>query len=230
MPAVLPCFSGRAASAADYPMCTQINQAFPASQQSSASFKWRDYSPVVFQHLREIFGLESRDYLLSLAGDRCAQAGRGLAASEASRLILCPALLMLCLEPCARCAIGGWHQCSLPSRGLLLSGWGQMLPCCWSRGHLHDSKPGMRARAERRTQQMRLPWVQGSAARTLDVAPPPPAQLPPGGGSPPPTAARVLVAEVWACDGCGCQVEGPEHKQQLLPAVQVKGRLQSPDP
>ena len=50
----------------------QIEQAFPASQQSSASFKWRDYSPVVFQHLREVFGLESRDYLLSLAGDRCA--------------------------------------------------------------------------------------------------------------------------------------------------------------
>ena len=48
----------------------QINQAFPASLQSNASFKWRDYSPVVFQHLREVFGLESRDYLLSLCGDR----------------------------------------------------------------------------------------------------------------------------------------------------------------
>ena len=48
----------------------QINQAFPKGQQSNVSFKWRDYSPVVFQHLREIFGLESRDYLLSLAGDR----------------------------------------------------------------------------------------------------------------------------------------------------------------
>ena len=49
----------------------QVNQAFPKGQQSNVSFKWRDYSPVVFQHLREIFGLESRDYLLSLAGDRC---------------------------------------------------------------------------------------------------------------------------------------------------------------
>lgn len=63
-----------ASAAAESSTCVQINQAFPASQQSSASFKWRDYSPVVFQHLREIFGLESRDYLLSLAGDRCCPA------------------------------------------------------------------------------------------------------------------------------------------------------------
>ena len=53
------------------PLLLQINQAFPKGQQSNVSFKWRDYSPAVFQHLREIFGLESHDYLLSLAGDRC---------------------------------------------------------------------------------------------------------------------------------------------------------------
>lgn len=39
---------------------------------NGSSFKWKDYSPLVFQRLRQLFGIDNMDYLLSLTGDRCA--------------------------------------------------------------------------------------------------------------------------------------------------------------
>ena len=49
----------------------QVTQQFPRSGQST-SFKWKDYSPLIFHRLREAFGIDNRDYLLSLTGDKCA--------------------------------------------------------------------------------------------------------------------------------------------------------------
>ena len=37
---------------------------------NGTSFKWKDYSPLVFQRLRQLFGIDNMDYLLSLTGDR----------------------------------------------------------------------------------------------------------------------------------------------------------------
>ncbi|KAL0047732.1 hypothetical protein WJX82_010619 [Trebouxia sp. C0006] len=37
---------------------------------NGSSFKWKDYSPLVFQRLRQLFGIDNMDYLLSLTGDR----------------------------------------------------------------------------------------------------------------------------------------------------------------
>ena len=39
---------------------------------NGSSFKWKDYSPLVFQRLRQLFGIDNMDYLLSLTGDRSA--------------------------------------------------------------------------------------------------------------------------------------------------------------
>lgn len=36
---------------------------------NGSSFKWKDYSPLVFQRLRQLFGIDNMDYLLSLTGD-----------------------------------------------------------------------------------------------------------------------------------------------------------------
>ena len=49
----------------------QVTQQFPRSGQST-SFKWKDYAPFVFHRLREAFGIDNRDYLLSLTDDKCA--------------------------------------------------------------------------------------------------------------------------------------------------------------
>lgn len=36
---------------------------------NGSSFKWKDYSPLVFQRLRQLFGIDNIDYLLSLTGE-----------------------------------------------------------------------------------------------------------------------------------------------------------------
>eukprot|EP00250_Pteridium_aquilinum_P018594 c24131_g4_i1 orf=168-2762(-) len=35
----------------------------------SVDFKWKDYCPMVFRHLRELFKIDSADYMLSICGD-----------------------------------------------------------------------------------------------------------------------------------------------------------------
>lgn len=35
----------------------------------SVDFKWKDYCPMVFRHLRELFEIDSADYMLSICGD-----------------------------------------------------------------------------------------------------------------------------------------------------------------
>jgi 1-phosphatidylinositol-4-phosphate 5-kinase len=35
----------------------------------SCDFKWKDYCPMVFRHLREMFKIDAADYMLSLCGD-----------------------------------------------------------------------------------------------------------------------------------------------------------------
>ena len=49
----------------------QVTQYFPRGEQNT-SFKWKDYCPCIFSRLREAFGIDNKDYLLSLAGDKCA--------------------------------------------------------------------------------------------------------------------------------------------------------------
>ncbi|XP_024388541.1 phosphatidylinositol 4-phosphate 5-kinase 9 [Physcomitrium patens] len=36
---------------------------------SSSDFKWKDYCPMVFRHLREMFKIDAADYMISLTGD-----------------------------------------------------------------------------------------------------------------------------------------------------------------
>ena len=50
-------------------MTLQVTQYFPQGPESS-SFKWKDYCPTVFQRLRQMYGIDNKDYLLSLTGDR----------------------------------------------------------------------------------------------------------------------------------------------------------------
>ncbi len=47
----------------------KVTQQFPRMGEMK-SFKWKDYCPAVFARLRETFGLDTRDYLLSLTGDK----------------------------------------------------------------------------------------------------------------------------------------------------------------
>ncbi|CAL8463327.1 g2861 [Coccomyxa elongata] len=47
----------------------QVTQYFPRGEQS-VSFKWKDYCPSVFSRLRDTFGIDNKDYLLSLTGDQ----------------------------------------------------------------------------------------------------------------------------------------------------------------
>jgi 1-phosphatidylinositol-4-phosphate 5-kinase len=49
----------------------QVTQYFPAGEHAAA-FKWKDYCPGVFDRLRASFGIDNKDYLLSLTGDKCA--------------------------------------------------------------------------------------------------------------------------------------------------------------
>ncbi|KAK9868987.1 hypothetical protein WJX84_003964 [Apatococcus fuscideae] len=46
-----------------------VTQQFPRMAEHK-SFKWKDYCPAVFARLRETFGIDTRDYLLSLTGDK----------------------------------------------------------------------------------------------------------------------------------------------------------------
>ncbi|KAK9837682.1 hypothetical protein WJX74_002866 [Apatococcus lobatus] len=46
-----------------------VTQQFPRMAEQK-SFKWKDYCPGIFARLRETFGIDTRDYLLSLTGDR----------------------------------------------------------------------------------------------------------------------------------------------------------------
>lgn len=47
----------------------QVTQYFPRGEHS-VSFKWKDYSPSIFNRLRDTFGIDNKDYLLSLTGDQ----------------------------------------------------------------------------------------------------------------------------------------------------------------
>lgn len=40
-----------------------------APPHESVDFKWKDYCPMVFRHLRELFEIDSADYMLSICGD-----------------------------------------------------------------------------------------------------------------------------------------------------------------
>ena len=53
------------------PLALQVTQYFPRGEQNT-SFKWKDYCPCIFSRLREAFGIDNKDYLLSLAGDKYA--------------------------------------------------------------------------------------------------------------------------------------------------------------
>ncbi|GAB4813492.1 hypothetical protein N2152v2_000538 [Parachlorella kessleri] len=45
----------------------KLQQYFPRSSETGP-FKWKDYSPVPFHRLRQTFGIDNRDYLLSITG------------------------------------------------------------------------------------------------------------------------------------------------------------------
>ncbi|CAK0741103.1 hypothetical protein CVIRNUC_001300 [Coccomyxa viridis] len=54
---------------ADEDFAQQVTQYFPRGEQNT-SFKWKDYCPAIFSRLRDAFGIDNKDYLLSLAGDK----------------------------------------------------------------------------------------------------------------------------------------------------------------
>eukprot|EP00891_Asterochloris_glomerata_P007971 jgi/Astpho2/7971/Aster-06568 len=62
-----PLGAKRSLDPSDFSM--QVTQYFPRGPESS-SFKWKDYCPTVFQRLRQMYGIDNKDYLLSLTGDR----------------------------------------------------------------------------------------------------------------------------------------------------------------
>ncbi|XP_061374396.1 phosphatidylinositol 4-phosphate 5-kinase 2-like [Gastrolobium bilobum] len=41
---------------------------FPSPPHSSVNFRWKDYCPVVFRHLRELSAIDPEDYMLSICG------------------------------------------------------------------------------------------------------------------------------------------------------------------
>eukprot|EP00250_Pteridium_aquilinum_P018590 c24131_g1_i1 orf=442-2904(-) len=65
----------REISAADFGPRARIWMNFPreGSQltppHQSTDFKWKDYCPVVFRHLRELFKIDTADYMLSICGN-----------------------------------------------------------------------------------------------------------------------------------------------------------------
>ncbi len=46
----------------------QLTQYFPATTDIAYPFRWKDYAPMAFTRLRQVFGIDSTEYLLSLAG------------------------------------------------------------------------------------------------------------------------------------------------------------------
>ncbi|KAI5063235.1 hypothetical protein GOP47_0021782 [Adiantum capillus-veneris] len=65
----------REITSADFGSRARIWMSFPreGSQltppHESLDFKWKDYCPMVFRHLRELFKIDSADYMLSVCGD-----------------------------------------------------------------------------------------------------------------------------------------------------------------
>ncbi|XP_024380770.1 phosphatidylinositol 4-phosphate 5-kinase 9 isoform X1 [Physcomitrium patens] len=59
----------------DFGPRASIHMNFPKSgtpltpTHNSSDFKWKDYCPMVFRHLREMFKIDAADYMLSLCGD-----------------------------------------------------------------------------------------------------------------------------------------------------------------
>ncbi len=52
----------------------QVKQLFPRDGSKatpphpSADFKWKDYCPMAFRQLREVFNIDAGDYMLSVCG------------------------------------------------------------------------------------------------------------------------------------------------------------------
>lgn len=61
----------RASMSGNSHLPVQVTQYFPRGEQN-VSFKWKDYCPSIFSRLRDTFGIDNKDYLLSLTGDQCA--------------------------------------------------------------------------------------------------------------------------------------------------------------
>ncbi|KAH7297318.1 hypothetical protein KP509_26G065500 [Ceratopteris richardii] len=65
----------RELSPADFGPRARIGVNFPREgsqitpSHESVDFKWKDYCPMVFRHLRELFEIDSADYMLSICGD-----------------------------------------------------------------------------------------------------------------------------------------------------------------
>ncbi|MCO5611095.1 hypothetical protein L7F22_065345 [Adiantum nelumboides] len=65
----------REISPADFGLRARIWMSFPREgsqltpSHESVDFKWKDYCPMVFRHLRELFNIDSADYMLSICGD-----------------------------------------------------------------------------------------------------------------------------------------------------------------
>lgn len=55
----------------------QVKQLFPRDGSKatpphpSADFKWKDYCPMAFRQLREVFNIDPGDYMLSICGTLC---------------------------------------------------------------------------------------------------------------------------------------------------------------
>ena len=60
----------------------QIKQLFPREgspvtpPHPTADFKWKDYCPMAFRKLREVFNIDAGDYMLSVCGARACMPGR----------------------------------------------------------------------------------------------------------------------------------------------------------
>lgn len=78
---------------------------------NGSSFKWKDYSPLVFQRLRQLFGIDNMDYMLSLTGDRyalplhsalpCSQLGYTVAHVSCTGNCVYDMKVLLCIHSCS---------------------------------------------------------------------------------------------------------------------------------
>ena len=92
----------------------QIKQLFPREgspvtpPHPTADFKWKDYCPMAFRKLREVFNIDAGDYMLSVCGGTACMPGR---LEEAMGLRVRGLVQLHRCYPC------GEQDCSLITKG-----------------------------------------------------------------------------------------------------------------
>ena len=98
----------------------------------SADFRWKDYCPMAFGRLREVFNIEAAAYMQSVCGELTLT---GCRSSARAWHVLVPCVLQ---QPCSRCQSQCFPRTGLYGRGRVASsgaGWGHVAHAGHVRGH-----------------------------------------------------------------------------------------------